>query len=153
MYSVPGKTVKKELSKNIVTALLSGRVSVGRLDEIFAEIDTAEYTTSNPEVIIRAHETGLVGEQTASVALGFANEEYLQAREDHLARAKALLEAQTSAKAAQAGDNMAARGVPDLAENKDGGAQERAAVNDTTLQADKKAPVRGEGKSLTKGAE
>lgn len=153
MYSVPGKTVKKELSKNIVTALLSGRVSVGRLDEIFAEIDEAEYTTSNPEVIIRAHETGLVGEQTASVALGFSEDEYLQAREDHLARAKALLEAQTSAKAAQAGDNMAARGVPDLATNKDGGAQERAEVNDTTLQADKQAPVRGEGKSLNKGAE
>jgi hypothetical protein len=153
MYSVPGRTIKRELAKNIVTALLSGRVSVGRMDEIFAEIDEAEYTTSNPDVIIKAQEAGLVGEQTASVALGFSEDEYLQAREDHAARAERILEMQTSAKMEMAAANPAARGVPDLATDKSGGEGERAAANDTTLSEDKAPPVRGEGKALDKGSE
>jgi hypothetical protein len=158
MYSVPGNTVKKELSKNIVTALLSGRVSVDKLDTIFSEIDSAEYTTSSPDVIIRAQEAGLVGEQTASIALGFSEDEYLIAREDHLIRAKALLDAQTESQiaaaeinmAVKADENMGARGIPDLAVDKGEGQEERAEATNTTLEADKKAPVRGEGKSLNK---
>lgn len=153
MYTVPGRTIKRELAKNIVTALLAGRVSVGRLDEIFAEIDDAEYTTSSPDVIIKAQMAGLVGEQTASVALGFSETEYLQAREDHAARAERILEMQTSAKLEMDGANPAARGVPDLAADKAGGKVERAAVNDTTLKVDKAPPVRGEGQSLDKGSE
>jgi hypothetical protein len=156
MYSVPGNTVKKELSKNIVTALLSGRVSVSTLDDIFSEIDKAEYTTSNPEVIIRAQEVGLVGEQTASIALGFSEDEYLIAREDRLARAKALLDAQTESQIAAMeikNESMGARGIPELAMTNTEGVDERAEANDTTLEVDDSPPVRGEGKSLEKGAE
>lgn len=172
MYSVPGKTVKQELAKNIVTTLLSGRVSVERIDEIFTEIEEAEYTTSSPEVIIRAHEAGLVGEQTASIALGFDEDEYLQAREDHIDRATRVLEAQTNvqmdaAKQMQAAGltkgpegakpaappRAGARGVPDLAIDNDEGAQEREEVNDTTFSPEKAPPVRGEGKALPEGEE
>jgi hypothetical protein len=95
MYAVPGNTVKQELSKGIVTVLFSGKVDSERMDVIFNEIEDANYTTSNPETIVRAHEAGLVGDQTASVALGFTETEYIQAKADHVDRATRILEAQT----------------------------------------------------------
>ena len=157
MYSVPGETVKKELSKNIVTALLAGRISVGRMDEIFKEIDKAEYTTSNPDVIIRAHEAGLCGEQVASMALGFDENEYLTAREDHAAKAKRILEAQMSGKvqglqAAQGGapaapDAAAARGIPALAVDNKGGQVERQAAVEPALNPDRAKAERGAQKA------
>jgi len=95
MYSVPGRTVKKELSKNIVTVLLSGKINSERIDQIFQEIDDAEYATSDPDIIMRAAEEGLCGEQVASQALGFDDDEYLVAREDHKDRAKRIAEVQS----------------------------------------------------------
>ena len=164
MYTVPGNTVKKELAKNIVSALLSGRVDVEGLETIFREIDSAEYTTSDPEIIIRSQEAGLVGEKTASEALGFSSTEYLQAREDHAARAIRILKAQTEAAGeleaakqnAAGGEPLQrpeARGVGDLAVNNDEGKAERAKALDRTLANEKKKPVRGQGKTLNKGGE
>jgi len=143
MFTVPGNAVKKELAKNIVVALLAGKINVDTLDEIFQEIEKADYTTSNPEIIIRAKEAGLVGEQVASMALGFPKKEYLQAREDHAERARRILEAQTSS---QAGENPAARGVADLSKAPtEEGRIERAGATDPTFKETTKKPVRGEG--------
>lgn len=151
MYTVPGKEVKKELAKNIVTTLLSGKVNTEKIDSIFKQIDSADYATSDPEIIIRAHEAGLVGEQTASIAIGFSDEEYLQAREDHVERAKRIMEAQLAGKM-EAAEGAGARGVDDLdASPNESGKREREQATDTTLEAEKKKPVRGEGKSLRKG--
>jgi hypothetical protein len=94
MYAVPGKTVKKELSKNIVTILMAGKVDSDKIENIFGEIESAEYATSDPDIIMRAQEQGLCGEQIASEALGFSTEEYKKAREDHKDRAKRIAEAQ-----------------------------------------------------------
>lgn len=148
MTTIPGRSVKKELAKNIVTTLLSGRISVEELDDMYTEIDTADYTTSDPDIIIKAHEGGLVGEKTASTALGFAPEEYLVARKDHAARIERVLKAQTSGKEAQGGmENPAARGIKDLATDAQAGKDEKAASRDTTLQDTTRVPVRGEGKN------
>jgi hypothetical protein len=147
MYTVPGNVVKKELSKNIVTALLAGKVNVDTLDKIFAEIDAAQYTTSNPEIIIQAKEAGLVGEQIASMALGFPEDEYLQAREDHAERAKRILEAQTAGRQQDDAESPAARGVEDIsAAPEEEGKTEREEATDTTLKETTKKPVRGEGR-------
>jgi hypothetical protein len=153
MFKVPGLTVKKELAKNIVNALLAGRVSVDKLEDIYKEVDTADYTTSDPSTIIQSQEAGLVGEQTASEALGFGPDEFKKARVDHAARAIRILQAQTSAQGApgtppQAGQ---ARGVSDLGMDKGEGKAERDAATSTELETDKKKPQRGEGKSLSKG--
>jgi len=123
MYAIPGKTVKKELAKTIVTVLLSNKLSPDMFDEIFEEIDNAEYTTSDPETIIRAHEAGIVGDETASKALGFDDDEYVQAREDHVDRATRVLKAQAQVgleaklaeaqMAAQLGQTVAPGGLPD----------------------------------------
>jgi len=144
MFTVPGNAVKKELAKNIVVALLAGKINVDTLDEIFREIDKAGYTTSNPEIIIRAKEAGLVGEQVASMALGFPEKEYLQAREDHADRARRILEAQTSGRV---GENFAARGVADISTAPgEGGKVEREGATDPTFKETTKKPVRGEGR-------
>lgn len=146
MYTVPGKEVKVELAKMIVTTLLSSKVPTSTIDKIFTQIENAGYTTSDPDIIIRAVEAGLCGEETGSIAIGFDGDEYKKAREDHAARAIRVATAQ-----ATTDGNMAARGVPDLDEDESSGEDEREEASDTTLSAEKKAPVRGEGKSLKKG--
>lgn len=145
MFTVPGVTVKKELAKGIASALLGGKISVDSLEKIFKEIQDASYTTSDPDIIIRSNESGLVGDKTASEALGFSEEEYLRAREDHALRAQRILSAQSSGEET-AGENLGARGVPDLAAGTDEGVEERAQATDTTLSESKKKPVRGKGK-------
>lgn len=144
MFTVPGTTVKKELAKDIVVSLLGGKINVEAMDEIFAEIDKANYTTSDPDVIIRSKEAGLVGEQVASMALGFPEDEYLQARKDHADRAARILLAQTSAREQT---SPAARGVEDLsAEPEQEGKEERKQATESTLKETTKKPVRGEAK-------
>jgi hypothetical protein len=138
MYAIPGRTVKRELARSIVASLLAGRVSVGTMEEINAEIDNANYTTSDPDVIMLAQEKGLCGEQTASVALGFDKNEYKQAQADHMARIERIAVAQTQ--------GFGARGVPDLETDPNAAVAEKAATRDTTLQASTHIPVRGEGK-------
>jgi len=150
MDTVPGVTVKKEVAKTIASTLLDGRVDVAKMEKIFKEIDAADYTTSDPDVTIRAQEAGLVDDETASQALGYRKGTVEKAKKDHADRALRILQAQTSAK-----DDMAdagARGVGDLATEK-GGQAERDEATETTLKADAKKPQRGKGKSLAKGDE
>jgi len=176
MYAVPGQKVKRELAKNIVLALLGGKISVGDIQAIFDEIDKAPYATSDPTTIIAAVEAGLCGEKTGSMALGFNDDEHVQARADHAARAIRILQAQQ--KGGQLGSettgatsrdpateklagsestalnevagNMnsdaGARGVRDLSANLAAGKEEKAASRDTTLKDTTKTPVRGNGK-------
>lgn len=126
-----------------MTALLAGKVDLPTLEKIEQEIDKADYTTSDPQTIIDSKNAGLVGEKTASVALGFDDGEYLTAREDHIARVKRIAESQ----GALAGKNPAARGVPDLATDTQGGSTEKELSRETDLEATTQPRVRGEGRS------
>jgi len=148
MSQVPGRTIKQELSKCIVSTLLSGKVSVDVLERINTEIDTADYTTSDLDTIIKARDSGLVGEQVASMALGFRDDEYLQARTDHLDRIIRIAQAQTSGVGAEVTvENPAARGLTDMAADpKIETKEEKAVSRDTTLSDTTKIPVRGEGR-------
>jgi hypothetical protein len=151
MYTVPGKEVKNELAKNIVTTLLSGRVPTNTLDTIFDQIDAAGYATSDPEVIMKAHEEGLVGGQTASEALGFNEDEWPKAQKDHIERIEAISKAQTPPEPA---GGMAARGVGDLDPDGDSGKKERDEANaKAKAKEPNRDPTRGDGKSLKKGKE
>jgi hypothetical protein len=143
MYTVPGRTIKQELAKCIVSTLLSGRVSVDVLEKINREVDTAEYTTSDPQTIIDAKEAGLVGEQVASKALGFLDDEYLTAREDHVSRIERIAEAQGQN---QGMENPAARGLSDMSDDPSHeAAEEKEEASDTTMEDSTEKPVRGEG--------
>jgi len=153
MYTVPGGTVKRELAKTIVSTLLSGKISVDTLDRIYKEVDTANYTTSDPDTIIRSREAGLCGEQTASVALGFNEDEYLQAREDHLERIMRIKEAQTGDEESEE-DRAGARGLTDLSSDPASeGKEEKEESRDTTMRDTVEKPVRGEGRDNNKQEE
>jgi len=147
IYTVPGKEAKKELSKNIVITLLSGKVSTEVIDKIFKDIDDAGYATSDPDIIMRSVEAGLCGEKTGSLAIGFDEGEYLKARVDHTNRAKRIAEAQGAAKQ----ENAAARGVEDLDPDKDSGEEEHKEGNQVDMEEKRKDNTRGDGKSLKKG--
>jgi len=140
LLTIPSTTVRREISKDIVTALLSGKVSANTINKIFKEIEKADYTTSDPDIIIRAKEAGLCGDQVASIALGFKDGEYLQARKDHVDRVTRILLAQTAAQ-----DNPQARGVNDLSTDSQEGKIEKSQATDTTLSDTTKKPVRGKG--------
>lgn len=155
MTAVPGRTVKRELGKLIVSALLAGKVDLETLQKIEKEIDKADYTTSDPETIIAAVEAGLCGEQVASMALGFDEDEYLTARKDHTARIKRIAESQSAGKGAavegsgetgEGPENPAARGVKDLATDTRGGRTEKAQSRQTDLQDTTRKRVRGRGR-------
>ncbi len=147
IHSVPSRTAKREISKNITTVLLGQRVKADTLKKIHDEIDSAPYTTSDPKTIIDSKEAGLVGEKTASMALGFNDDEHIVAREDHIRRAQEIAKAQGIARGA--GD-PASRGVADLsADPANAGKQEKEASRNTDLNTTTKKPVRGEGRGTT----
>jgi hypothetical protein len=144
MYSVPSRTAKREIAKNITTVLLGGKVKVDQLQKIHKEIDSNPYTTSDPKTIIDAKEAGIVGEKTASIALGFDDNEYLVAREDHIRRATEIAKVQGIAKG---GNDPGSRGVSDLSSDPDNaGSKEKEASRNTDLNDTTKKPVRGEGR-------
>lgn len=138
-FAVPGRTVKRELAKMIVSTLLSGKVDTDTLTRIEKEIDEAPYTTSDPSIINQAKENGLVGEQVASMALGFEDDEHLQAREDHIARILRIMEAQGGGSS-----DAGARGVADLSGDPRGEARrEKELSRQTDLEDTTKRRTRG----------
>ncbi len=140
----PSNSARKELWKTVCTTLLGGRVNPDTMATIYKEIDDAKFTTASPTVIIEAKEAGLVGEQLASVALGFPEEEYLQARKDHAERIRLIAKEQGTV---DDNDNPAARGVDDLDEDPNSGAAEKKASRDNTLRGEAKNRTRGLGKN------
>jgi len=148
MDAIPGRKVKRELAKGMVSALLGGKISVDDLDAVNSEIDEANYTTSDPNVIIQAVINGVCGEKTGSVALGFDEEEYLRAREDHMARIERIAEAQGMGKDNNSAGDPAARGLQDLSANPNAGKDEKAASRDNTLRDTTASRVRGQGKKF-----
>jgi hypothetical protein len=154
IQQTPSTTARKELWKSILTILLGGRVSVDSMNEIFEQIDRAGFTTSDPDTIIRAVEAGLSGEATASLALGFNEDEVDKARVDHAARLIRINESQSAERGStnengdDGDDNPGARGITDLDPDKGKGSasKEREQANDPDQQPDRKRRRRGRGK-------
>lgn len=145
IQNTPSKTARKELWKSLVNVLLAGRISVDQMDKINAEIDEANFTTSDPDVIIRAVEAGLSGEETASLALGFAAGEVEKAREDQAARIARIQKAQSppgSEDISKPGE-AAARGLKDLDPDPSQANNEKDQSQNPDLQPDRRRKVRG----------
>ncbi len=147
IQDTPSRTARKEMWKSLVAVLLSGRVSVEKVDQINDEIERANFTTSDPDVIIRAVEAGLSGEETASLALGFAKGEVVKAREDQAARIARIQAAQSSPDEGpvKPGES-AARGNPDIDPDPQAAKKEKEASQNPDLQPNRKRRVRGRGK-------
>ena len=144
IMGTPSKTARKELWKVTIMTLLGGKVSPDVVAKISKEIDSAGFTTADPEVIIAAKDAGLVGEQLASIALGFPKDEYLQAREDHIARLMLIAEHQGVIDVAPMG--AASRGVVDLDDDPaNSGSEEKELSRNTDSQDTTKSRTRGNG--------
>jgi hypothetical protein len=149
MNAVPGRVVKRELSKNIVSVLLGSKTNSTVLAQIYKDIDEAPYTSSDPDMILAAKEAGLVGEKTASIALGFNEDEHIQAQKDHVARVARIAEAS----GVEAGPGAASRGVDDLSPDPaNEGAGEKLVTRQTDQKETTNKPVRGEGKATKEEA-
>jgi hypothetical protein len=145
MFSIPGMTVKKELAKDAVYTLLGGRIPVDQLEKINNEIDTAKYSTSDPDVVKLAKEQMLASDITLSDALGFEGKtEIPKAEVDHENKIERIQKAQAEAP----GGDPGARGKTELSANPQAGKEERKKVNDTTTSDTTKKPTRGEGKKV-----
>ncbi len=146
ILGTPSRTARKELWKVNIMKLLGGKVNPDVVKKIMKEIDKAGFTTADPEVIIAAKDAGLVGEQLASIALGFPDDEYLQARKDHMTRLMAIAEQQGVIDVAPLGS--ASRGVVDLDDDPaNSGPAEKAVSRDTDSQDTTKSRTRGDGKN------
>ena len=129
--------------------LLGGKVSPDVVSTIMKEIDDSKFTTADPEVIIKAKDAGLVGEQLASIALGFPEDEYLQAQKDYLKRVQVIASQQGVVDKAPIGP--ASRGVVDLDDDPaNSGSKEKELSRDTTLQDSTKDRTRGAGRNNNK---
>ncbi len=149
IVETPSKSARKELWKNVCNTLLGGKVNPDTMTKIYTEIDAAKFTTSDPDVIIAAKEAGLVGEQLASTALGFPDDEYLKAREDHIERLMAIAEHQNVLDVAPI--NSASRGIVDLDDDPaSSGSDEKKASRETDKQGTTGDNTRGDGKKIKK---
>jgi hypothetical protein len=151
IQETPSNTARKEMWKNLVAILLSGRVSVEKIDTINAEIDAAGFTTSDPDVIIAAVEAGLSGDETASLALGFAAGEVEKAKKDHadrIARIQAAQSPLTTQPNKQEAGSQAARGLSDLDVDPTKANSEKSKSQNVDLQPDRKRRVRGKAKGV-----
>ena len=146
IIATPSKTARRELWKNVTTTLLGGKINPSQMQTIYEEIDAAKFTTADPDVIIAAKDAGLVGEQLASTALGFPEDEYLQAREDHAARMSLIADKQGVIDKAPMG--AASRGVVDLDDAPaSSGSDEKELSRNTDSQSTTKSRTRGDGKN------
>ena len=103
--SAPSNTFTKEIGKVIAHTMLAEKVEPATLDKINAEIDSAEYVTSDPNTLKIALEGGCVDAVTASNAFGFDGKKVVPlAQAEHAERLKRINESQS---------NPAARGNPD----------------------------------------
>lgn len=109
----PSKTMKHEAYKRVATLLMEDKVTPERLATIHSEIDEGKYTRTDLDFIIEARKEGLVSDETASEALGFAKGEVEKAANDHADRLERILKSQQSF-GGQGVQNAAARGAPDL---------------------------------------
>lgn len=108
MSTVPSRTYQREISKKIAHTMLSHLVSPEVMDKIIQEVDGAKYMSGLAADISMDLTSGLVTEETASEARGYADGEVAKARTQHAERLARIQKAQSPQPA-----NPGARGNPD----------------------------------------
>lgn len=139
---IPGMKGKKEAAKSAVDKMYRGKLATETIDAMLKEIDDADYSTSDPDIIEMAKEQGMVDAVTGSLALGFAEGVAEKAKEDQAERAAMITAAQADAA------EGAARGNPDGSADPNSNKLAREGEADTTakLGGEDEKGVRGEGK-------
>lgn len=140
-------TARKEIQKLLASTLLGGKVSAETLNKITKEIDDANYVVSDPDIVIAAHQEGLVGGEVASESLGYDKTQHTIAEQERVDRAAAIIAAQTKAGPKPPESDPAARGVPELSTNPQAGKDEKLNPDGTPKR------VRGKGNKTSKGGQ
>ena len=117
LLKIPTKQGQKAISKIIIQTLFDSKLPQNELEQMFEEIDKAEYITTDPEIIHSDLEKGLVSMETASGARGYEKGEVKKAKIDHADRIARIQAAQSTGEAG--------RGLPDLDSETDSGKQEK----------------------------
>lgn len=131
---LPSRQAKKETTKLLIQSLLGTKVSAAVMAEILAEVEEANFTTSDPEIIQMAKEQGLLGAKTGATALGFDPEEADKAAQEHVDRLTEIAKHQTTG----------IQGVADTQTSGDNKKVQESSRNPD--QKDKPEPKRGKGK-------
>jgi len=135
---LPGREGRKAAIERVYDIMFRGLVSTEKLEEMKKAARDAPFTTSNPDIIFTALDKFAVGPQTASVALGFDDDEWEKAAEERDRRAASMIAAQSDAA------NGAARGVPEGSVDPNSNEEGRAAEVEEALLKGEDA-IRGEG--------
>jgi hypothetical protein len=154
MVKLPSKTYQKEIAKRMARVLLGPKVAADVLGEIYKEIDGAVVITTDPVIVKQDFDAGFVGLDTASKIRGYPAGEVEKAKQDHADRVARIAIAQSEGGGAGAPakpggmGNPAARGVQDLASNKQGGKDEKKVAGNTDIKkdGDTQDQTRGKGK-------
>ncbi len=116
--SVPSRTFQKEMSKRIARTQLEGTVPETTLDAILREIETADFVTSESEIVLEDFKGGLIPGRVATIARGYPESMYAEAEKDRIKRAAEIVAAQTK-------KDPGAAGVPELSTNPNAAADEK----------------------------
>lgn len=90
---IPSSTYRRSVAKKIAH-LTMFELSDKELQIIDTEIDEADTLTSDPDIILKSHKSGLVDDKRAAVALGYPEDSIEQAKKDRAERIRLTLEAQ-----------------------------------------------------------
>jgi hypothetical protein len=93
---LPTRQGKRETTKLLVSALLGNKLPSSVIETIHAEIDQANFTTSDPDIIEMAKREGMLSAETGAVALGFDSEEAERAADEHVERLREIAQHQTT---------------------------------------------------------
>lgn len=119
--SVPSRTFSREVSKRISRVMLRDGVTLETMEKIDKEIDSAAYTSSDPNLIKIAGDLGMVDAVTGSDALGFDGKKVVPiAQAEHTKRLAEIAASQATG---------AARGVDDQGPTK--GKKEQGRIDKT----------------------
>ncbi len=105
LHSVPSMSFKREIVKQIATIILGDKISQEKLNAILKDIDTAEIIDTDPDLIDKHIEIGILDLINGAKANGYPKEWVEAAKADHAERLARINEAQS---------RISGRGNPDL---------------------------------------
>jgi hypothetical protein len=147
MFDVPSTTYKKAVAKKIAKTMLGTSITDTELATIYQEIESANVLTTDPNIILPALEKSILSDKNGAAALGLPHDDasIKQAQDDHAARAKRILAAQTSM--------MGARGVNDLSASPSQEAkEEKQNSQNPDLNVEREKKVRGPSNDTDKNS-
>ena len=139
LHSVPSSIYRKEMVKEIVKITVGHKVSAEKLETILNEVESSTVINTNPEIIIKDIEAGLVDAETASLARGYPKGSVKKAKVEHAERLARI-------QASQAHDG-GARGNPDNDDTPGRtGSKEKQQSRDTNEDSRYRDKTRGRGR-------